>query len=158
MNSVDRVAKSVFWLNQLDKVRHEYDYLEHLLDRSLFNELGSLKVLRKGFGINIGVGYEQLKQGNSNSSHCHVSVQPTHPTGDFVSIWVKDGDFYWSKEFDNLTVAKFWLMGCLVTYLNHDYRRNPSDELENSLESAIDMISNAENILNDKVKYEIRNK
>lgn len=157
MNSTERVAKSVFWLNQLDEIQHEYGYLEHLLDRSLFNELDSLKILRKGFGINIGVGYERLKSDNLSSIPHHVSVKPVHPTEDFVLIWVKDGDFHWSKEFDNLIVAKFWLMCCLLTYLNHVYMREPSDELENSLESAIRMISNAENILNRRVKYEVRN-
>lgn len=67
------------------------------------------------------------------------------PIGDFVSIWVKEGDYYWSREFGNLVEAKYWFIGCLLTYFMHseDY----SVKLENSLKMAISLITNAESIL-----------
>lgn len=68
------------------------------------------------------------------------------PIGDFVLIWVKEGDYYWLREFGNLVEAKYWFIGCLLTYFmrSEDY----SVKLENSLKMAISLIANAENILN----------
>ena len=105
-----------------------------------------MEELSKDFGITIGVGYEQLKWDNTSSIPYRVSVQPMSPIGNFVSIWVKEGDYYWSREFGNLVEAKYWFIGCLLTYFMHseDY----SVKLKNSLKMAISLISNAENILN----------
>lgn len=116
--------------------------------RSLSDEVESLEELNKGFGITIGVGCEQLKWDNTSSIPYRVSVQPMSPIGNFVSVWVKEGDndFYWSHEFGNLIEAKYWFIGCLLTYFMRpeDY----SVKLENSIKMAISLIANAENILN----------
>lgn len=146
MDISTRTKKIEYWADQLDKTKNEDDFLAPLLKRSLGDELASLKAMSKGFGITIGVGYEQLKWDNSSSIPYRVSVQPMSPIGDFVSIWVKEGDFYWSREFGNLVEAKYWFIGCLLTYFMRpeDY----SVTLENSLKMAISLIANAENILN----------
>lgn len=145
MTNSNNTKKVTYWAYQLEKTRHEDDFLAHLLKRSLLDEAESLEELSKGFGITIGVGYEQLKWDNSSSIPYRVSVQPMSPIGDFVSIWVKEGDFYWSREFGNLVEARYWFIGCLLTYFmrSEDY----SVKLENSLKMAISLIANAENIL-----------
>lgn len=146
MTNLDDTKKVTYWAYQLEKTRHEDDFLTPLLKRSLLDEAESLKELSKGFGITIGVGYEQLKWDNSSSIPYRVSVQPMRPIGDFVSIWVKEGDYYWSREFGNLIEAKYWFIGCLLTYFirPEDY----SIKLEDSLKMAISLIANVENILN----------
>lgn len=146
MTNSNNARKVTYWAYQLEKTRHEDAFLEHLLRRSLLDEAESLEELNKSFGITIGVEREQLKWDNSSSIPHRVSVQPMSPIGDFVSIWVKEGDYYWSHEFGNLVEAKYWFIGCLLTYFMHseDY----SVKLENSLKMAISLIANAENILN----------
>lgn len=146
MTSLNNTKKITYWSYQLEKTRHEDDFLAHLLRRSLLDEAESLEELSKGFGITIGVGYEQLKWDNTSSIPYRVSVLPMYPNGDFVSIWVKNGDYYWSCEFGNLVEAKYWFIGCLLTYFmrSEDY----TVKLENSLKMAISLIANAENILN----------
>ena len=148
MTNLNDTKKVTYWAYQLEKTRHEDDFLEHLLRRSLSDEAESLEELNKGFGITIGVGCEQLKWDNTSSIPYRVSVQPMSPIGNFVSVWVKEGDydFYWSREFGNLIEAKYWFIGCLLTYFMRpeDY----SVKLENSIKMAISLIANAENILN----------
>lgn len=146
MTNPNNAKKVTYWAYQLEKTRHEDDFLEHLLRRSLLDEAESLEELSKGFGITVGVEREQLKWDNTSSIPYHVSVLPMYPNGDFVSIWVKEGDYYWSREFGNLVEAKYWFIGCLLTYFMRpeDY----SVKLENSLKMAISLIANAENILN----------
>lgn len=148
MTNTNNNKKVTYWAYRLEKTRHEDDFLAHLLKRSLLDEAESLGELSKGFGITIGVEREQLKWDNTSSIPYCVSVQPMSPIGDFVSVWVKDGDYdyYRSREFGNLVEAKYWFIGCLLTYFMRpeDY----SVELENSLKTAISLIANAENILN----------
>lgn len=146
MTNLNDTKKVTYWAYRLEKTRHEDAFLEHLLRRSLLDEAESLEELNKGFGITIGVEREQLKWDNSSSIPYRVSVQPMSPIGDFVSIWVKEGDYYRTREFGNLVEARYWFIGCLLTYFisPEDY----SVELEDSLKMAISLISNAENILN----------
>lgn len=148
MTNLNDTKKVTYWAYQLEKARHEDAFLTPLLRRSLLDEAESLEEMSKGFGITIGVGYEQLKWDNTSSIPYRVSVQPMSPIGDFVSVWVKEGDydFYWLREFGNLIEAKYWFIGCLLTYFMHpeDY----SVKLENSIKMAISLIANAENILN----------
>lgn len=146
MTKPNNVKKVTYWAYQLEKTMHEDDFLEHLLRRSLLDEAESLEEMSKGFGITIGIGYEQLKWDNTSSIPYRVSVQPMSPIGNFVSIWVKEGDYYWSREFGNLVEAKYWFIGCLLTYFM--YSEEYSVKLENSLKMAISLIANAENILN----------
>lgn len=156
MTNSNNAKKVTYWAYQLEKTRHEDNFLTPLLKRSLLDGAESLEEMSKGFGITIAVGYEQLKWDNSSPIPYHVSVQPMSPIGNFISIWVKGGDYYWSREFGNLVEAKYWFIGCLLTYFMRpeDY----SIKLEDSLKMAISMISNAENILKDRISYEIRNK
>lgn len=146
MTTTNDTKKVTYWAYQLEKTRHEDGFLTSLLKRSLLDEAESLEELSKGFGITIGVGYEQLKWDNSSSIPHRVSVQPMSPIGDFVSIWVKEGDYYWSREFGNLVEAKYWFIGCLLTYFM--YSEDYSVELEDSLKMAISLIAYADNILN----------
>ena len=145
MSNLNDTKKVTYWAYQLEKTRHGDDFLAPLLKRSLLDEVEGLEELNKGFGITIGVEREQLKWDNSSSIPYRVSVQPMSPIGDFVSIWGKEGDYYWSREFGNLVEAKYWFIGCLLTYFmrSEDY----SVKLENSLKMAISLITNAESIL-----------
>lgn len=146
MTNTNSTKKVTYWAYQLEKTRHEDAFLTPLLRRCLSDEVESLEELSQDFGITIGVEREQLKWDNTSSIPYRVSVLPMYPNGDFVSIWVKNGDFYWSREFGNLVEANYWFIGCLLTYF-----MNPEDypvKLENSLKMAISLISNAENILN----------
>lgn len=136
-----------YWSDQIKKTIDEAQDIKPFLGYSQVVGFTDLRMLDEGFTITVGIGDKKLSWKNYGSNKYCISITKIEPNCDFVYFYAKrvNGFDYYSYDFWNFTKAKYYLMCLVLTY--YKFPDSFSAELVNSLELAISLITNAENIL-----------
>lgn len=138
-----------YWEAQLKKIKEEDFYIRKYL--RYFEVAGfansNLQLLKSGLLIVIVSNNKILSWANNGVSKYCINIEDAQQLCDCVGIYSngENGEFTHSKEFWSFTKAKYYLMSLLLTYYKTP-DKYPT-ELADSLNMAISLIANAENIL-----------
>lgn len=158
MSKIVNKGQIDYWLDRVKKTKEEDEEIAPFLGYSQIVGLADLRLLEGGFAIVIIVGDKKLSWKNYGSHKYCVNVTRVESNCDSVYIHAKRmcGFAYHSYDFWNFSEAKYYLINLVVTY--YKFSENYSTELVNGLKLAISLIDNVENILKDRISYEIRKK
>lgn len=158
MSKIENKGQIDYWSDLIKKTIDESQDIKPFLGYSQVVGFTDLRLLEGGFTIIIIVGDKKLSWKNYGSHKYCVNVTRVESNCDSVYIHAKrmGGFAYHSYDFWNFSEAKYYLINLVVTY--YKFSENYSTELVNGLKLAISLIANVENILKDRISYEIRNK
>lgn len=148
MDTQTSEKKIEYWEDQLKKTKEEDQSIKPFLGYSELVGFSDLRMLDEGFAIDMVVGDKKLSWGNHGEFKYHVRVEKVKLNCDYVHVYSKGINRFTGCSYDswNFTKIKYLLISLILSY--YKMPENYSTRLVDGLKTAVSLISNAENILN----------